>query len=467
MSENHTSLPMTGGDHPAMRAAGPLLIQALTALPTPVFVTDAEGTIVFYNEAAVAMWGGRPQLNVDKFCGPVRLFRPDGRPIAREDCATARALRTGEAIAGEEAVSERPDGTRVPYEAYPTPLRDAAGTIVGAVSMLMDMSDRRRDEIEAARLAAIVTSSQDAIVSKTLDGVVTSWNGGAARIFGFTADDMIGHMITKIIPTELHHEEHDILARIRRGEPVEHFETIRVAKDGRRVNVSVTISPLRDKWGRVVGASKVGRDITERKIAEERQQTLVNELNHRVKNTLATVQSLASQTLRSGGVSENTRNEFEARLLALSKAHDQLTRGNWEHADFATIVSDVFEPYRRTNSGVTLSGEAVKLNAQTALTLAMILHELATNAAKYGALSQPTGTLSVSWKITNGAAPARLAIDWQEKGGPAVTPPVRRGFGSRLLERGITSELRGSARSTFDPAGFRCTMEIPVQSSDA
>lgn len=464
MSVNDRSPPTTGGNHTAMSAAGPLLVQALAALPTPVFVADAEGFIVFYNEAAAAMWGGRPRLNVDKFCGPVRLFRPDGRPIAPEDCATARALRTGQAIAGEEAISERADGARIPYEAYPTPLRDAAGSIVGVVSMLNDMSDRRRDDIEAARLAAIVTSSQDAIVSKTLDGVVTSWNEGAARIFGFTADDMVGSMITKIIPPELHHEEWDILARIRRGERVEHFETIRVARDGRRVNVSVTISPLRDKWGRIVGASKVGRDITDRKIAEERQQTLVNELNHRVKNTLATVQSLASQTLRSGGVPEITRNEFEARLLALSKAHDQLTRGNWEHADFATIVSDVFEPYRHANSGtLTLSGEAVKLNAQTALTLAMILHELATNAAKYGALSQPTGSLSVSWKVTNGAAPARLAIDWQEKGGPAVTPPVRRGFGSRLLERGITRELRGSAHTTFDPAGFRCTMEIPVQ----
>lgn len=446
-----------------MQAGGALFAKSLSALPTPVFVVDADARIIFYNEAAVAMWGGRPTLNVDKFCGPVRLFRPDGRPIKPEDCATARALRTGEAIDGEEAVSERPDGTRVPYQAFPTPLRDEAGKIIGVVSMLLDMSDRRRDEIEAARLAAIVTSSQDAIVSKTLDGVVTSWNEGARRIFGFTADDMVGHMITKIIPPELHYEEWDILTKIRRGERVEHFETLRVAKDGRRVHVSVTISPLRDKWGRVVGASKVGRDITERKIAEERQQTLINELNHRVKNTLATVQSLASQTLRSGGVSETTRNEFEGRLLALSRAHDQLTRGNWEHADFSTIVADVFEPYRRANTGaLRIAGERVKLNAQAALTLAMILHELATNAAKYGALSQPSGTLSVSWRVTNGASPPRLAIEWQEMGGPAVTPPARRGFGSRLLERGITGELRGTARTSFDPAGFRCFMEIPV-----
>jgi PAS domain S-box-containing protein len=463
MNDSREPLPLSGGDHAAMRAAGPLLAQAMGALPAAIFVTDAEGRIVFYNEAAAEMWGARPKLGIDRYCGPVRLYRPDGQPIAPQDCATARALRSGEAIAGEEALSERTDGTRIPYKAYPTPLRDENGNIVGVVSMLLDISDRRRDEIEAARLAAIVTSSQDAIVSKTLEGVVISWNEGARRIFGFTSDEMVGQLITKIIPPDLHFEERDILARIRRGERVEHFETVRVAKDGRRVDVSVTISPLRDKWGRIVGASKVGRDVTERKRAEERQQTLVNELNHRVKNTLATVQSLAAQTLRSGGVSDITQREFEDRLLALSKAHDQLTRGNWEHADFSTIVEDVFEPYRGAHSGtLQLQGERVRLNAQTALTLAMILHELATNAAKYGALSQPAGRLSVSWRLTNGSGPARLAIDWREQGGPEVTPPARRGFGSRLLERGITRELRGTARTSFDPAGFRCTMEIPV-----
>ena len=460
---NRNAASGVSGDKPTLPANLPLMAHSMAALPLPVMVVDAGGRVVFYNEAAADMWGARPKLHSDKFCGPVRLFRPDGEPIPPEDTATARALRTGEPVAGEEAISERADGTRVPYQVYATPLRDTGGTLAGVVTLLLDTSEQRHDEIESARLAAIVTSSQDAIVSKTLDGVVTSWNDGATRIFGYSAEEMVGHLITKIIPPELHYEEHDILARIRGGERVDHFETKRVAKDGRSVEVSVTISPLRDKWGRIVGASKVGRDVTERKRAEERQQILVNELNHRVKNTLATVQSLAAQTLRSGGVGKSTRDDFESRLLALSKAHDHLTRSNWEHAELATIVAEVFEPYRRRESSVLdLRGDEVKLNAQTALTLAMILHELATNAAKYGALSRPGGRLAVSWNVVNGVRPAQLSIDWQEQGGPVVVPPSRRGFGSRLLDRGIHGELGGRAQISYDPAGFRCIMEIPV-----
>ncbi|MGE3145465.1 MAG: PAS domain-containing protein, partial [Pseudorhodoplanes sp.] len=208
---NRTTASGASGDKPALPGNLTLLAHSMTALPLPVFVTDAEGRIVFHNAAAAALWGGRPKLHSDKFCGPVRLFRPDGEPIPPGDTATARTLRTGEAVAGEEAVSERADGKRIPYQVYATPLRDAGGALAGVVTLLLDTTDRRHDEIESARLAAIVTSSQDAIVSKTLDGVVTSWNDGATRIFGYAAEEMVGHLITKIIPPELHDEEHDIL----------------------------------------------------------------------------------------------------------------------------------------------------------------------------------------------------------------------------------------------------------------
>ena len=210
----------------------------------------------------------------------------------------AVTLKEGHPVRGVEAIAERPDGTRVPFLPYPTPLRDATGQLVGAINLPVDLTERRRAEVESAQLAAIVASSDDAIISKTLEGRVTSWNEGASRIFGWEASEMIGQPILRIIPPELHDEEVEIMARLRRGERIEHFDTVRLAKDGRRVDISLAVLPIRDSSGRVTGASKVARDVTERKEAEKLQRLLVDELNHRVKNTLATVQAIASEDAR-------------------------------------------------------------------------------------------------------------------------------------------------------------------------
>src|SRR5262249_25592198 len=148
---------------------------------------------------------------------------------------------------------------------------DAAGTMIGAVNLLMDVTKQREAEADAARLAAIVVSSNDAIISKTLNGVVTSWNAGAARTFGYSASEMIGQPILRLIPPELHDEEARILAKLRAGERMEHYDTVRVTKDGRRIDVSLSVSPVRNRAGRLIGASKVVRDVTQRKQAEETQ----------------------------------------------------------------------------------------------------------------------------------------------------------------------------------------------------
>jgi PAS domain S-box-containing protein len=174
----------------------------------------------------------------------------------------ALALKEGREVRGIEAFAERPDGTRVCFRPFPTPLRDAKGRLLGAINLLTDVTDEHDTHLESERLAAIVVSSDDAIISKTLDGRITSWNAGATRIFGYDANEIIGQSILRIIPPELHGEEREILARLQRGERIDHYETARVAKDGRRVDVSLTVSPLRDRSGKVVGASKVGRDIT-------------------------------------------------------------------------------------------------------------------------------------------------------------------------------------------------------------
>ena len=270
--------------------------QLLEALPSAVYTTDAEGCITFYNKAAVELSGREPKPGSDRWCVTWRLYHPDGAPLPHDQCPMAVALKERRPIRGVEAVAERPDGSRVPILPYPTPLFDGDGEMIGAINMLVDISDRKRAEEYASRLASIVEHSDDAIVSKDLNGIINSWNAGAERLFGYAPQEAIGKPIYILIPPDRHDEEPDILERIRRGERIDHYETVRRRKDGSLVDISLTVSPLKDAQGRIVGASKIARDISERKREEQRRTLLINELNHRVKNTLATVQSI-SRTL--------------------------------------------------------------------------------------------------------------------------------------------------------------------------
>ena len=310
----------------------------LEALPVAVYTTDAEGSITFYNQAAAEFWGYRPELGM-KWCGSFRLFWPDGSPLPHDECPMAITLKEGREVRGYEAIAERPDGTRVPFVPYPTPLRDASGRVTGAINVLVNVGDRKEAEILAARMAAIVTSSDDAIISKTLGGIVTSWNAGAARIFGYEADEMIGQHITRLIPAELQDEENVIISKLRAGERIDHYETVRVAKDGRRLDISITVSPLRSETGQIIGASKVARDITDKKQTEKLQQLLVEELNHRVKNTLATVQAIANQSLIRAKSQKEFVTSFSGRLQALAKLHTLLTQTNMRGTDLSELIA--------------------------------------------------------------------------------------------------------------------------------
>jgi PAS domain S-box-containing protein len=215
----------------------------------------------------------------------------------------------------------------VPFIPYPTPLHDASGTLIGAVNVLVDITEHKRAEEAAQRLASIVESSNDAIISKDLDGIITSWNKGAEELFGYSATEVIGKPVNILIPPDRQDEEPAILERIRRGERIEPVETLRLRKNGALVDISLTISPVKAADGTIIGASKIARDISERKRAEQRQQLLVHELNHRVKNTLATVQSVTAQSFRGEQSQKEAYGQFEARLMALAKAHDVLTQG--------------------------------------------------------------------------------------------------------------------------------------------
>jgi len=241
----------------------------IDALPAAIYTTDAEGKLTHFNPAAAEFFGRTPDLFRDRWCVSEKLFRSDGTPLPLEECSMARALREERIVDGQEVIVERPDGTRRWFTPYPRVLRNATGEIVGGINMLVDITERKEAEETSNLLAAIVDSSDDAIVSKNLDGVVTSWNKGAERLFGYSAQEVIGQNIKIIIPKERYAEETDILSRIRRGERIDHFETVRVRKDGQSVHIAVTISPVRNAAGAIIGASKVARDITAAKNIDE------------------------------------------------------------------------------------------------------------------------------------------------------------------------------------------------------
>jgi PAS domain S-box-containing protein len=604
-------------------------LELLEALPIALYMTDNKGRITFYNEAAVALWGCRPELGKDEFCGSWKLFWPDGTPLPHDECPMAIALRQKEAVRGLEAVAERPDGTRVPFIPYPTPLFDSAGVMLGAINMLVDISERKRAEVSLARhrdeqvalyqltdslfraaspscvydaaldairralgcerasillfdgagqmkfvawrglsdqyrraveghspwtrdvkepqpvcvsdvetadiaeglkvtvraegiaalaffplvvngelvgkfmvyydaphifsddevdvavmiarqlgfsverlraeeqrqrgeqasrlLASIIETSDEAIVSKDLNGMVTSWNNGAKRVFGYTADEMIGRRIVTLVPPDRHNEESEILERIRRGDRIDHYETVRQRKDGSLIDISLTISPLKDGAGKVVGASKIARDITERKRSEAQIASLAGEAEHRTKNVLATVQ--ATVRLTQAETPDELKRAIEGRIQALANVHTLFVQSRWTGANLHTLITQELSPYcqdRETRVG--FDGPNLLLEPNAAQIIAVALHELATNAAKYGALSASDGRVQVVWSHVSAG---QLVLRWIETSGLRVKPPTRQGFGMRVMGDMIRSQ-KGDMRFEWRADGLTCEITLPT-----
>ena len=597
-------------------------LELLEALPVAVYLTDAKGRITFYNEAATTLWGCRPELGKGEFCGSWKLYWPDGTPLPHDECPMAIALRQKEAVRGLEAVAERPDGTRIPFIAYPTPLFDSSGALVGAINMLVDISERKRSEVTLARhrdeqaalyqftdslfraaslsnvcdaaldaiqralgcgrasillfdevglmkfvawrglsdeyrraveghspwtrdvkepqpvcvsdietadiaedlkatvrlegvaalafiplvvngelvgkfmtyyeaphvfmdaeinlsttiarqlgfsverlraedarqreeqasrlLASIIETSDDAIVTKDVNGIVTSWNKGATRIFGFTADEMIGKPIITLVPPDRHNEEPEILQRIRRGERIDHYETVRQRKDGSLIDISLTVSPLKNSAGKVMGASKIARDITEHKLALARHELLTHEVQHRTKNLFAVVQAVVARSFAGKQTLKEAESAVMDRLRSLSQTHVMLIDKEWQGADLAEVVRTEMSPYA---DRVQIEGPDLFLTAKTAQNFALAIHELATNAAKYGALSNATGRVHISWSTSKSDGTPLFAFRWQERGGPPVSPPAHKGFGSVVLEQVMAGYFDVPPRVDFAAGG--------------
>lgn len=256
--------------HGGESAAQSTFLPIAHELPIAIYVTDPEGFIVYHNAAAAALWGHDPAPHAVRWCGAARLYSSDGSPLPVERSPMARVLQ--EAVTAVEMIAERGDGRRYAFVPHSKVLTDTLGRVIGAVHLILDTTDRQRSEEDAHRLAAIVESSDDAIVSKQLDGTITSWNGAAERLFGYAPDEIIGRSVLLLIPDDRHDEETDIIARLTRGERIEHFETVRRHKSGALLDISLTISPIKRTDGTIIGASKIARDITHRKSAEEALQ---------------------------------------------------------------------------------------------------------------------------------------------------------------------------------------------------
>ena len=329
-----------------------------------------------------------------------------------------------------------------------------------------DMTERRRSEGVARHLAAIVDSSRDAIVSIDAEGLIDSWNSGAAVIFGYAGADIIGKPLAMMNNPAQQTDVPDCLALFRDGVDTLHYEVSRLRANGTAVWVSVTESPLRDHFGVLMGASSIARDITERKQAEQHREILMGELNHRVKNSLAVVQAIASQTLRGEISLPEARMAFGERLRVMARAHDLLLKTNWAGTDLASVIDATIQPHEGGVNRFTIAGPLVPLKPQLAMTFSLAVHELCTNAAKYGALSVPEGRVDINWTVTGPAGNARLWWQWRESGGPPVTEPSRKGFGSSLIGQVLPMELFGEVTVTYPASGLICILQSPAPNLD-
>ena len=439
--------------------------QILQELPAAVYATDAIGRITYYNDAAASLWG-RPKLG-DEWAGVSQpWFYADGAPMPPAECPMTITLETGKSVPGVECFSERLDGARDSFIAQTRPLHDDNGQRVGAVCMIVDIAEQKRNEEALQRLAAIIESSDDAILSKDLNGVIMSWNRGAERLFGYAAEEAVGKQADFLIPPDRHDEEPKILERIRRGERIDQYETIRQRKDGRRINISLTVSPIRDPRGAIIGAAKIARDVTESKRAQERQNLLLRELEHRIKNLFALAISVVALSGRSATNVPEVVTSARERLSALARAH-ALTLPHGQRDDsqlfkpamLHSLIQAIIAPHEDAQGArFAITGCDLEISGPATSSLALLLHEFATNAAKYGALSTPTGQIEIACAERG----QNVVITWTEQGGPAVKSPTEaNGFGAFLTRATATGQLGGEISQDWKPEGLVIRLSLP------
>jgi PAS domain S-box-containing protein len=424
-------------------------------LPLGVAICDAAGRLVQYNDRAARLWGQSPPAGSP--VAPVIGLMPDG-PFADVLC-------TGEPLCGRECSFTRPDGSHIFIEVNLEPLRDDDGAVVGIMACFQDITERRELRESEHRYRQILQALPAAIYTTDLDGCITFYNEAAVSFAGRRPELGDKWCVTWRLyhpdGTPLPHDECPMAVALREKKPVRNCEAVAERPDGSRLRFVPYPTPITDSAGVMTGAINMLVDISGRKEAEQQQKLLIDELNHRVKNTLASVQSLMVQTARSADTVEEFRETLEARLFAMSCAHDQLSRRSWNDADLGELLTAGLAPYG-DKGNIVVAGAQTRIPPRAALMLSMVVHELATNAIKHGALSGPGGKVELGWRVAGNGAGPMLRLDWRESGGPRVQHQRRQGFGTRLLEQGIEMELGGKAALDFSSSGLHCAIEVPL-----
>lgn len=448
--------------------------QFIELLPIAVYACDGKGRLCWFNRRAVSLWGREPKIgeDVECFLGPMRLYRLNGQSIEQKDTPMSQVLKTGSAVHGRDTIIERPDGSRIIAMVHIDPVHDETGHLIGAINCFHDITAMKAAERLAReserRLRDLLEALPVAIYTTDIKGYITSYNEAAAALWQVRPvigeSQWCGSMRLYTAAGEpLAHSDCPMALTLKGHGDFKGKEAVLERKDGTRVPFLAFPSLLRDGNQKVIGAVNMMVDISERRQAEERQKSLIDELNHRVKNTLTTVQSLAANTAREASVPPAMRQAFEGRLIALSRTHDQLTRTGWQTADLSSIIREIFAPYLQGfTDRIIIAGEPVKLAPRQALALAMVFNELAANALRHGSLSVETGELRLNWLVKPGRGRPKLHLEWKETGGPGAMAPEKKGFGTRLIERSIVNELRGAADIKYGRSGLSASIKIPL-----
>lgn len=332
---------------------------------------------------------------------------------------------------------------------------------VGA-ALAQASQDRARSELTNAHLAALVTYSGDAIMSVSLDGAILSWNSAAEQLYGYTAAEAIGRPQADLVPANHLRELDEKLTAARAGRSLR-LETVRRRKDGNLIEVSLDAGPIRNSDGELVGISVIAHDITQRKRNEEHMEFVMRELSHRTKNLITVIIAMARRTARQSDDFGAFENKFAGRLHGLARSHDLLVQTDWMGASIDELVRSQLEPFITDPSSLQTSGPDLLLRPEAVQNLGFALHELATNANKFGALCQPGGQIAFSWEIiANGNGEPRIRMRWCESGGPEVVQPTRSGFGSTVIQKLTEASLNATVTTTFERKGFCWEVDMPA-----
>ena len=456
-------------DQASMQKSERKLRELLGALPAAIYVTDAAGHITYCNQRAIDLWGDDPILGKDRWSDFSKFYYADGSPMPLADCPTEIALKQGRVAPGREGIIERKDGKRIPIAPYPTPLHDDTGAIVGVVNMTVDISERKKAELALAeRNLQLALAGKAALVGSfayDMDTEEIQISQGYAAMHGFPEGTT--HIARDLWQVGVHPEDRGRVDELRsrafrdqRGEYGCEYRIVRSGAEERWIEARCFVSYRSDgSPQRVVG---VNIDVTERKQAEDHQRMLVAELDHRVKNVLATVSAVAARTLDSNSSMDQFVTALDGRIRSMATTHELLSGRQWKGIPLADLLRHQLAPYATSNN-MDVKGPEVLLSAAAGQTIGMVLHELITNAAKYGALSTHDGRISVRWYWPlNGKVPDRLVIEWQETGGPAVQVPDRPGHGMEVIRDLLPYELDANVDLAFASGGVRCRFDIPV-----